>query len=145
MSNDSLAQDRNEQHDEADSGSRTIAEWITLGISATILLAIVVILTWLSFRGAEHPPVIVVEPNMEQIREDDSGYYLPVIIRNTGDTTVADAIVQAELETGSGQPETAEITIDFLDGGEMAAGAFVFREDPSSGELTTGVTSYKEP
>lgn len=138
--------DNNEHgRDGSSSDGRTMAEWITLGISAVILLSIVGILTWLSFRGPEMPPIIVVEPSMDQVREDDSGYYLPVVIRNTGDTTVADAVVQAELDTGSGQPETAEITIDFLDGDEIAAGTFVFREDPASGELTTGVTSYKEP
>jgi uncharacterized protein (TIGR02588 family) len=124
---------------------RSMAEWITLGISAAILISIVGVLTWLSFSGAEEPPLIVVEPNLEGVREDDSGFYLPVVIRNTGDTTVADAIVQAELDTGSGQPQTAEITVDFLDGGEELAGTFVFRDDPASGELTTGVTSYKEP
>lgn len=136
---------KHEQPRQASASSRSTAEWITLGISAAILISIVGVLTWLSFSGAEKPPLIVVEPNMEGIREDESGYYLPVIIRNTGDTTVADAIVQAELDTGSGQPETAEITIDFLDGGEIADGTFVFRDDPASGELTTGVTSYKDP
>lgn len=133
------------EQDTPGSGSRSTAEWITLGISAAILISIVGALTWLSFRGAENPPLIVVEPNLERVREDDSGYYLPFTIRNTGDTTVADAIVQAELDTGTGQPETAEITIDFLDGGEEAAGTFVFRDDPASGDLTIGVTSYKEP
>ena len=134
-----------QRQDNASSDTRSIAEWITLAISAAILLSIVGVLTWLSFRGVQHPPIIVVEPSLEQVRQDDSGYYLPVVIRNTGDTTVEEAIVQAELDTGSGQPETAEITIDFLDGGEQAAGTFVFREDPASGELTTGVTSYQEP
>jgi uncharacterized protein (TIGR02588 family) len=124
---------------------RTIAEWTTLAISTAILLTIVGAITWLSFRGPERLPVIIVEPNMEQVREDASGWYLPVLIRNEGDSAVEDAMVQAELDTGSGQPEIAEITIGFLDGGEEVAGTFVFREDPSRGELTTGATSYKEP
>lgn len=128
-----------------DTAGRSIAEWTTLAISTAILLAIVGAITWLSFRGPERPPVIVIEPNLEQVREDDSGWYLPVIIRNEGDSSVEDAIVRGELDTGFGQPETAEITIGFLDGGEEVAGTFVFREDPASGELTTGVTSYKEP
>lgn len=147
MSNEQ-EQEKNQPHDEDSPTApygRSIAEWTTLGISAVILLAIVVGITWLSFRGPEQPASIVVEPSMDQLREEDSGYYLPVLIRNEGDTTVANAIIQAELDTGSGQPETAEITIDFLDGGEVTAGTFVFREDPASGELTTGVTSYKEP
>lgn len=124
---------------------RSIAEWTTLAISAVILVALVGGLTWLYFRGTERPATVVVEPQMDQLREEDSGYYLPVIIHNTGDTTAANAVVQGELDTGSGQPETAEITIDFLDGDEEVAGTFVFRSDPRSGELTVGVTSFEEP
>lgn len=136
-----------ETHDEQDASrkGRSIAEWTTLAISAVILIALIGGITWLYFRGAERPATIVVEPQMDQLREEDSGYYLPVIIHNSGDTTAASAVVQGELDTGSGQPETAEITIDFLDGDEEVAGTFVFRSDPRSGELTVGVTSFEEP
>jgi uncharacterized protein (TIGR02588 family) len=125
--------------------SRSIAEWTTLAISAAILVGIVGMITWLSFRGAERPPMIVVEPDLQAVRHDDSGYYVPVVIRNDGDATVEEALVQGELDTGSGEPETVQITISFLAGGEKAQGTFVFRDDPASGELTTGVLSYQEP
>ena len=127
------------------SHGRSIAEWTTFGISTLILLVILAGVTWLSFRGPEHAPNITVEPSLDQVREEASGYYLPVIIRNEGDTTVANAVVHAELVSTSGQPQTAEITLDFLDGGEIAAGTFVFRDNPATGQLTTGVISYKEP
>lgn len=135
------------QHDDQDSSrrERSIAEWTTLAISAVILVALIGGITWLYFRGTERPATIVVEPQMDQLRAEDSGYYLPVLIRNTGDTTAASAVVQGELDTGSGQPETAEITIDFLDGDEEVAGTLVFRSDPTSGELTVGVASFQEP
>lgn len=145
MSDDTRQEQHGDGQDASTASGRSTVEWITLGISGAVLLAILGTITWLSFRGPETPPVITVEPNMEQLRRDESGFYLPVVISNTGDTTVADAIVQAELDTGSGQPETAEVTVDFLDGSETVAATFVFREDPASGELTTGVTSYKEP
>ncbi len=66
-------------------------------------------------------------------------------IRNDGDRTVEDVIVQGQLVAGEGEPETAEITITFLAGGETVEGVMVFRSDPAQGELTTGVTSYKKP
>lgn len=124
---------------------RSIAEWTTLAISAAIFLALLGGVTWLAFRGSEKPATIVVEPQMGQVREDESGYYLPVIIRNKGDSTAASVVARGELDTGSGQPETAEVTIDFLDGDEDVAGTFVFRSDPRSGDLTVGVTSFEEP
>jgi len=123
----------------------TTAEWTTLAISSATLLAFIGAITWLSFMGEERPPVIVVEPDLEQVRNEESGYYLPVTIRNDGDRTVEDAIIQGQLVTGEAEPETADITITFLSGGERVQGTLVFQSDPAQGELTTGVTSYKEP
>lgn len=124
---------------------RSVAEWSTLAISAAILLTIVGLVTWLAFRGDERAPEIVAEPHLDLLRDEASGYYLPVTIRNDGDITVQDAVIQGELDTGEGQPETADITIPFLSGGEEVRGTMVFQQDPTSGELTVSVTSYKEP
>jgi uncharacterized protein (TIGR02588 family) len=148
MSNDRSATEDQQNRDDSDQfndNERSIAEWTTLAISAAILVGVVGLITWLSFRGDDRPPVIIVEPNLESVREDDSGYYVPVVIRNEGDETVEDAVVQGELDTGSGQPESVEITISFLAAGEEVNGTLIFRDDPASGELTTGVSSYKEP
>ena len=137
------------QQDERETSSnqqgRSIAEWTTLAISTAILVALLGGVTWLMFRGANEPATIAVEPQMDQLREAESGYYLPVIIRNEGDTTAANVVAHGELDTGSGQPETADVTIEFLDGDEQVAGTFVFRSDPRSGDLSVGVTSFEEP
>lgn len=125
--------------------ARTGAEWTTLAISTGILIGVVGLIIWLAIRGTDQPPAIIVEPNFQDVRAEESGYYLPITIRNDGDATVQDAIVRGELDTGSGQPEDAEVTVDFLASGEEVYATFVFRSDPSSGELTAGVTSYKVP
>lgn len=123
----------------------SIAEWSTLAVSAAILVGIVGLITWLAFRGDELPPTIIVEASIQDTRQDESGYYVPITIRNDGDVTVADAIIQGELDTGSGQPQSAEVTVSFLAAHEEVAATLVFRDDPSTGELTTGVTSFREP
>jgi uncharacterized protein (TIGR02588 family) len=128
-----------------DDKSLTIAEWTTLAISAAILVGIVGMITWLSFRGDEHPPMVTVEANLEDVRQEDSGYYLPIVIRNEGDDTIEDATVRGELDSGSGQAETVDLTVTFLSGGEEVRGTVVFQDDPTEGELTLAVTSYKEP
>ncbi len=143
------------QHDEGkehssgtrkvDDKQRSIAEWTTLAMSVLIIAGMVGGVTWLYFRGAEEPPTVVVETHLDEMREDDSGFYVPVTVINNGDSTVADAMVQGELDTGEGEPETAEITITYLAGGETVEGTFIFRSDPAEGELTSGVTSFKEP
>jgi uncharacterized protein (TIGR02588 family) len=54
-------------------------------------------------------------------------------------------VIQAELSTGAGAPEVTEFTIDFLAGGETTEGTTVFTTDPSAGELTVSVTSFRSP
>lgn len=124
---------------------RSIAEWTTLGISALVLLAMVGLVSYLHLNGGEDPPAIVVETRLDDVRHTDDGYYLPVVVRNRGDRTAEDVRVQAELETGSGAPVTAEFAITFLAGGEVAGGTFIFSEDPEQGTLTVAPVSYQEP
>jgi uncharacterized protein (TIGR02588 family) len=124
---------------------RSIAEWTTLGISIAIVAAILGLITFLYYRGTEEAPRIEASANLEGLRHEQSGYYLPVEVTNEGDQTVEDVIVEAELDTGEGQPQTAEITVMFLAGGERATGTFVFEDDPSQGDLTVHATSYKNP
>lgn len=124
---------------------RSVAEWTTFAISAAVLIAIVGLISWLHLYGGDRPAVIVVEPQTDELRREDSGYYLPVIVRNEGDVTVEDLQVQGELRSDSGEPETADFTITFLVGGEEANGTFIFQRDPAQGELTTAAGSYKLP
>lgn len=124
---------------------RTTAERITLVISLVILASIFALAGWANVRTGDAPPTIEVEARLEAVRETDSGYYLPIRITNTGGLTAQDVTVVGELDTGEEQPETAEITITFLAGGEEESAELVFTTDPNEGELSVGATSYLQP
>ncbi len=124
---------------------RSRAEWVTLSLSVVIVAGMLLLVTWLSVRGGVAPARIEITPVMEGLRHEADAWYLPVVITNAGDDTVEEAVIGAELDTGDGQPETGEITITFLAGGETVQGTFVFGSDPSQGELTIRAVSYKEP
>lgn len=145
MSDAPGSRDRGKQPDTSDAPSArkdlAVAEWTTLAI----LVALVGTITWLWFRGPDHPPIITVEPQFDELRHEESGYYLPVIIRNDGDATVEDAVIVGELDTGEAPPETVELTIPFLSADEEVDGTFIFQSDPRQGDLTAGVASYKTP
>ena len=133
------------QTEHTDDPQRSIAEWTTLAISVAILVGILGLISWLHFNGDNQPPIVTVEPRLDQVRQEESGYYLPVVVRNEGGATIEDVQVQAELDSGSGSPETADFTITFLVGGERVNGTFIFQNDPSQGDLTTAAGSYKLP
>lgn len=129
---------------ESDS-ARSIAEWTTLAVSIVILLGIVGAMSYLYLRGDDRPPAIVVEHDLGEVWHEGDLYYLPVVVTNEGNRTAENVLVQAELDTGSGSPATADITVTFLAGGEQAEGTFIFADDPSQGELTVHAVSYQEP
>ena len=125
--------------------SRTFAEWTTLAISVVILLGTLGLISWLHFTENTDPANVTVEPQLDLLRQESSGYYLPVIVHNEGGETIRDVQIQAELLTDSGEPESADFTINFLVGGERVDGTFIFQQDPTQGDLTTAAGSYQAP
>ena len=123
----------------------TTAERITLVASIIVLVSILSVAVWSNVRTGEAPPDIVVEVDMENVREMDAGFYVPIEITNNGGTTAEDLVVSGELDLGEGDPETADVTIAFLAGGETEAAEMVFSAHPEDGEFTISPTSFLKP
>lgn len=124
---------------------RTPAERVTSVISVLVLVVILGIAGWTSARTGESPPVIEVEAHLGDVRERDSGYYVPITIINAGGLTAQDVVVTGELDTGEGTPETADVTIAFLSGGETEDAELIFSANPNAGEFAVRPTSYLNP
>jgi uncharacterized protein (TIGR02588 family) len=122
---------------------RSVAEWTTLVIGAVLILALVGLVTYLYVSGDNRPPVVEATPLALEIRREEGAYYVPIEVTNQGGETAQDVLIQAELSTGEGAPEVTEFTVDFLAGGESAEGTVVFSTDPSAGELTVSVASFR--
>ncbi|HBB31718.1 MAG TPA: TIGR02588 family protein [Cyanobacteria bacterium UBA8803] len=123
--------------------SRSPAEWISFSIALSIVGLIVGLLVYRWVDGEDRPPAVsaVLDP---EIREVDGQFYVPFKVTNTGGTTAESVQVIAEFTHGSVQ-EVGEQQIDFLSGGEVEEGAFVFSHNPREGQLTVRVASYKLP
>jgi uncharacterized protein (TIGR02588 family) len=124
---------------------RTAAEWTTLGISTAIVLALVGLVLYEDVAGGKQPPVIEVHPRLEAVRHEAGTYYLPVEIRNRGDTAAEDVRVHIALTTDRNQRQSSELRTDFLAGGASIRGVVAFQEDPSRGSLTIDGLSFLEP
>lgn len=127
------------------SPSRSIAEWTTMGISIAIIMAFIGVITWLQVTGNGKPVVISVEPRLEEVRHEDTGYYLPITVRNDGVETVENLRIEAVLTIADGTTENREFEIDFLVREESTDGIVVFHHDPADGTLVVGATSYRVP
>lgn len=122
---------------------RTLAEWITFGVSCLILAMLIgsILLSWASNRN--NPPALSVEAGPVRVAAEQ--YYVPFVVANSGGEGVEAIQVVAKLQNGeeTDRAETGEQTIDSLSGGDAEQGSFVFSQDPREGELTLRVASYR--
>lgn len=121
-----------------------VAERVTLALSIGILALIVGLVVYQYVVQGTQPPVIEVTPQLEAVRQEPGGYYLPVVISNRGDETAEEVVVQLTLRTGQLQEEGADITVQFLPGGAVQKGTVVFQRDPRRGKIEVAV-SYLTP
>ena len=124
---------------------RTAAEWTTLAISVSLIVALVALVTYVSISGGNEPPIVEARPLLEEIRREGQSYFLPVAVTNRGGRTAEEVLIQAELAGGDGSSQQTEFTLDFLAGGETREGTVVFATDPAAGELTIDVASFQQP
>ena len=119
----------------------TGAEWVTFGIAAVIVLAVIgAILSQVAAPSAPPSPIVEVDAAVER----DGRFVVPVRLRNAGDETAQDVQVTATLTTDDGET-TSDQVLDFLAGGEEEELEFVFGEDPADGELVVEVGGYRLP
>jgi uncharacterized protein (TIGR02588 family) len=123
---------------------RSSAEWVTFGVSAAILSAIIGLVLYVWLGQQRQPPILSAVYNKE-IREVNGQFYVPFTLVNKGGETVESVRILAELEINNITKEEGEQEIDFLSGGEEREGAFIFSKNPLKGKLTLKVTSYKLP
>lgn len=122
---------------------RSAAEWTTLIICLLIIAGLVGLVVVLSVSGGDDPPRFTAAPRLEDVRQDDTAYYLPVEVTNLGGLPAQDVRVVGELASPGAEPVTAEFTIDILAGGESREGAMIFRDDPTAHAFSVRVESFR--
>lgn len=123
--------------------SRTVAEWVTLGVAIAVLTGLMGLIIYDWQVNQSRPPAFRVEVT-EPARVADGHYYIPFSITNTGGRIARLVQVTAELQTDAGT-ETGEQQVDFLSGNERKQGSFVFTHNPQEGALRVRVASYQLP
>src|SRR5690625_5033675 len=121
---------RDARTDESEDKGRTPAEWASLIISSSIVLALVVVLVYLYVAEGTNEPYFDVQPQLNELTRHGDEYYLPVTVENLGGETAEDVRVLIMLKDPIGEDEMSEFSIDFLAAGATSDGVAVFRGDP---------------
>lgn len=114
-----------------------LAEWMIGAASAAGVLALVGYLVVTALAETGGPPVF--EPRADEIFPSQGVWHARVTLRNSGDKTAADVVLQG----AAGNGETSEITFDYVPAGSTRTGALLFEAEPS--ELKLLVRSYTDP
>lgn len=117
-------------------------EWLAAAVATAIVVAMMVTL-FIAGRRERTPPRFAIA--VESVAPSGADYLVRFSIRNEGDQTGAQVIVEAELHDSGASPETSSTTFDYVPGRSVRHGGLLFRHDPRAGQLTLRPLGYREP
>jgi len=120
---------------------RTAAEWVTLAVCSAILVVVVGLIVWQIPNDDDRPAPVASTGPVERVGDD---FHVTVLVSNSGGRTASNVQVTATLVV-DGVSTQGDQTIDFLAPNDTERMAFVFADDPASGDLDVRVSGYAIP
>lgn len=123
-----------------DSGRKPLAEIIVGILSALLVIAFVIFLSFQAVTGDKSPPDLAASAETAQRLGDKT--LLKVKIVNRGERAAAGVTVRAETGKGSGR----EISFDYVAAGSVQTGAFLFDSpDVTADDVKLTIYGFVEP
>jgi uncharacterized protein (TIGR02588 family) len=135
--------DGRDQTEKTDRRGRRVPEWVTLSISALLVLATLGIVIWEMLQPSV-PATFEIMP-AGQVRHIGDAYQLPVQVKNVGNEAAEDVRVAVELVAQGGVVERSELQFRFVGAGSTRTGVVVFSRDPARHEVRADIISYVQP
>ena len=113
------------------SWSRTLAEWVSLGVSCLLIAALAAFLAYEIVKGNDPYTLARMAARPDEARQVEAVFILPVDVENSGRRTLRDLEVELTYTPpGQQQAEKAEKTIDYLGEGSKQTLYFYLDHDP---------------
>lgn len=122
---------------------KNILEWTVFAISAVLLAGVMIVLVQAGMQAGDEPPLLVIETGPSTVTR--GGYRIPVLIRNTGQTTAEDVLVNVELVSGESRIESAELTVPFVPRHSEREGWVLFQRDPGCCTVRAHAVAFNAP
>ncbi len=121
---------------------RNRLEWLILIASVATIFALVIYLGIQALIGST-PAEIRVEPQAQEARTTETGWLLPVTVRNVGGEAAMSLLIEARATVGGGE-ETSDLSVNLLAGGSWRNLVVGF-SGPPDGEVSFRVVGYESP
>lgn len=120
-----------------------IAEWVAAGLGLILTVAVIGYLLAEGLREGQAPPSLSVAS--EPAQRTSGGYVVPVVVRNSSDTTAASVEVRGTLMQDGEIVEERRATFAYVPGRGEAHGGMVFQHDPTRTTVGLVAEGYEEP
>ena len=134
---------KNPQDHPSHISNRKLAEWVSLIISALLILGVASVLIYNALKPNAEVVNVTVVAEMEKVQRTGERFVLPVRVENRGDRTVRELTVEVSFQPKDAEPQTAEMTIDYLAESAHSVVYFYFEEDPKGLQIDVRPTSYR--
>lgn len=122
------------------SGPKPLAETIVGILSAVLVAAFLIFLSFEAITGDNSPPDLTASPESAQRLGDKT--LLSVQVVNRGERAAAGVTVRAETGRGPGR----EISFDYVAAGSVQTGAFLFDSpDVTADDVSLSIYGFVEP
>lgn len=122
---------------------RNWLEWVTLAVGLAALTLVVGVLVADEVTSGDRPAQPRVELHLDRAYEAAGGWFVPATLTNEGDEA-AEAINVVATATVGGEPEQADVVVDYGPPGSAVDIAFGFSAAPD-GEIEVVVTGFRLP
>lgn len=116
-------------------------EWVVFGVSLLLIVGVVGYLIADGVKDEGRPPDLRITLGKPQ--KSAHGFVVPVTVTNLGDKT-AEAVELEVRSSSASQPETANLTYEFLASGEVRQGWVGFLDSPSETMVARVVGYHSE-
>ncbi len=124
----------------------SVAEWVTLSLSALIVGALVVVAVVEEVRLQESQEIGVrMTFATDQTEARGGQFYVPYTVRNTGAAAITAAEIWIQVYDGDRLAESAEVAVEFLPLQGTQEGMYVSNHDPTTHEFVVRVESLQVP
>jgi uncharacterized protein (TIGR02588 family) len=119
-------------------------EWMVFGASAVLVAATVGYLAYDAATLGDGPPRVSVTTG--RAVPAPGGFALGVTVRNDGDRTAEEVMVEVEIERADGGTERASLLVPRLPRGARSDATVILRSDPRAARAVRArPVSYREP
>lgn len=121
---------------------RPVLEWAAALLGGTLTALALAVIAFQALLSDQSPPALAVRAT--GVVSTPQGFLVRVRVSNLGGAPAAGVTVEGVV-AGEGEPETSDVTFDYIAAKSSREGGLAFTRDPRQGGLSVRAKGYVDP